>query len=183
LNTLADNAIMLKVKQGDLDKMTLLFERHHRSLYAFLFHMTYRREASEDMVQNVFYRMLKYRHTFTGEGEFNYWMFSIARNVLHEYHRKNKNHVNHSNVDDMQERIGGGISADAQLERKQAHTELYKAMERLSDDHREILTMSRFQELKYQEIGTMLGISEGAVKVRVHRAMCELKSIYTKMER
>jgi len=54
-------------------------------------------------------------------------------------------------------------------------------MSKLSDDQREILTMSRFQELKHQEIAQIMNITEGAVKVRVHRAMCELKSIYTKM--
>lgn len=57
---------MLKVKSGDLDKMALLFQRYHRPLYGFLFHMTGHREASEDMVQTVFYRLLKSRHTFTG---------------------------------------------------------------------------------------------------------------------
>jgi DNA-directed RNA polymerase specialized sigma24 family protein len=56
LNTLDDNAIMLKVKAGDLDRMGLLFQRYHRQLYGFLFHMTYQREASEDMVQQVFYK-------------------------------------------------------------------------------------------------------------------------------
>ena len=53
-------------------------------------------------------------------------------------------------------------------------------MERLSDDHREILALSRFQELKYNEIAQILDISEGAVKARVHRAIGELKNIYVK---
>lgn len=59
---------MLQVKAGDVDKMGLLFERYHRKLFGFLYHLTGRADASEDLVQNVFYRMLKYRHTFTGEG-------------------------------------------------------------------------------------------------------------------
>ena len=55
---------MLQVKAGDLDKMGLLFERYHRPLFGFLFRMTGQTEASEDMVQTVFYRMLKYRVFF-----------------------------------------------------------------------------------------------------------------------
>lgn len=183
MNTLTDNTIMLKAKAGDLDKMSLLFERYHRPLYGFLYHMTYRREASEDMVQTVFYKMLKYRYTFTGEGEFVHWMYSIARNVLKDSARKSKLPMQQESVDDMADRIGGGTPADGQLEKKQAHRELHNAMARLNEDQREVLTLSRFQELKHQEIARILNITEGAVKVRVHRAMQELKEIYVKMER
>jgi RNA polymerase sigma factor (sigma-70 family) len=81
LDSLTDNALMLRVKTGDLNRMRLLFERYHRELFGFLYHSSSDAEASEDMVQTVFYRMLKYRHTFTGEG-FRTWMYHLARNVL-----------------------------------------------------------------------------------------------------
>jgi RNA polymerase sigma factor (sigma-70 family) len=183
LNALTDNAIMLKVKAGDLDRMGLLFERHNRKLFSFLFHMSHRREASEDMVQNVFYRMLKYRHTFTEDSNFIGWMYHIARNVLKDQVKKYQLATRYDHIDDHEEKIGGGVSADEYLEKKQAKAELYEAMRKLSDDNRELLTLSKFQELKYNEIGEMLGIAEGAVKVRVYRAMQELKNIYTKIER
>lgn len=174
---------MLRVKAGDLDRMGLLFQRHYRALYGFLFHMTYQREASEDMVQTVFYKMLRYRSSFTGEGEFVAWMYQIARNVLKDNAKKGSKQVVHQDVGELADRLPGGTSADAHLEKKQANAGLYKAMEKLSDDNREILTLSRFQELKYQEIGQILGITEGAAKVRAFRAMQELKDIYAKMER
>ena len=183
MNTLDDNAMMLKVKAGDLDRMGLLFERHNRKLYGFLFHMSHKREASEDMVQNVFYRMLKYRHTFTEESNFTGWMYHIARNVLKDQVKKYELSNRYDHIDDHEERIGGGVTADGDLEKKQARTELYEAMRKLSDDNREVLTLSKFQELKYNEIGQILGIAEGAVKVRVYRAMQELKNIYTRIER
>jgi len=182
LNSLTDNAIMLRVKAGDLDRMGLLFERYNRQLYGFLFHMTYDREASEDMAQHVFYKMLKYRYTFTGDGEFVAWMYQIARNTIKDMAKKNRNKLQQYDVEDMADKIAGGALADEYLEKKQAKAELHRAMARLSDDHREILTMSRFQEMKYHEIGAVLNISEGAVKVRVHRAMQELKDIYRKIE-
>lgn len=183
MNTLTDNAIMLKVKAGDLDKMGLLFERYHRQLYGFLFHMSFQREASEDMVQQVFYKMLKYRHTFTGTGEFVHWMYSIARNALKDQGKRKKLQMRQEGVEEMADRIAGGITPEEQLEKKQARQGLYKAMEKLSDDHREILTLSRFQELKHQEIAQILDISETAAKTRVCRAMQELKNIYSKIER
>ncbi len=183
MNSLADNTIMLKVKAGDLDKMGLLFERYHRALYGFLFHMTYQRETSEDLVQQVFYKMLKYRETFTATGEFVHWMYSIARNTLKDQGKSLKQRVKHENTDDHAERLSGGLTPEEQLEKKQAKLGLYKAMEKLSDSHREVLTLSKFQELKYQEIAQILDISEIAVKTRAHRALQELKNIYEKTER
>jgi RNA polymerase sigma-70 factor (ECF subfamily) len=173
---------MLKVKAGDVDRMGLLFERYHRKLFGFLYHMTGQAEMSEDLVQNVFYRMLKYRHTFTGEGEFKTWMYHLARNVLSDQVRQNKRHSNHADVHHLSDKVGGGVRADEQIHKEQELALLHYAMDRLSAEKREILILSRFQELKYEEIARVLNTTEGAVKVRVHRAMQELKSIYLKIE-
>src|SRR6476661_8834156 len=154
LNSLTDNALMLQVKAGQVDKMGLLFERYHRPLFGFFYHLTGNAEASEDLVQTAFYRMLKYRHTYTGEGEFRTWMYHLARNA----------------------------AADASLQRAQDVDLLHQAMGRLSAEQREVLVLSRFQELKYEQIAQLLNTTEGAVKVRVHRALNQLKGIYLKLE-
>ncbi|HVW95539.1 MAG TPA: RNA polymerase sigma factor [Mucilaginibacter sp.] len=174
---------MLRVKAGDLDKMALLFERYHRPLYGFLFHMTYQRETSEDLVQQVFYKMLKYRETFAANGEFVHWMYSIARNTLKDQGKSLKQRIRHENTDDHAERLSGGMTPEQELEKKQAKMALHNAMDKLSGGNREILILSKFQELKYQEIAGILDISEIAVKTRVHRAMQELRNIYEKTER
>jgi RNA polymerase sigma factor (sigma-70 family) len=173
---------MLKVKEGDLDKMGLLFERHHCQLLGFLFHMTGQRELSEDLVQNVFYRMLKYRHTFRGDGEFRAWMYHVALNVIHDEGRIAKRSVKQQELDNYAERIGGGAVADEHLQKKQELRSLQRALAGLSEESREVLVLSRFQEMKYHEIARVMDITEGAVKVRVHRALQQLKNIYFKME-
>ena len=177
MSNLSDNALMLRVKDGDLDKMGLLFQRYHRPLFSFLYHMTGRSDTSEDMVQNVFYRMLKYRHSFSGEGEFRTWMYHLARNVLSDTVKQNRK-SNHDDIHALADKIGGGTSADVELERQQDTEMLHKAIATLSPEHREILVLSRFQELKYNEISEILNISESAIKVRVHRAMGELKKVF-----
>jgi RNA polymerase sigma factor (sigma-70 family) len=182
LDILSDNAIMLKVKNGDLDRMGLLFERHHRQLLGFLYHMTGNREQSEDLVQNVFYRMLKYRHTFRGDGEFRAWMYHVARNAIHDEGRTLKRSIRHQELDGYTEKIAGGSMADAHIQKKQELQVLHQALAELSEENREILVLSRFQEMKYHEIAGIMNISEGAVKVRVHRALQQLKNIYLKTE-
>jgi len=173
---------MLKVKSGDLDKMALLFQRYHRSLYGFLFHMTGQRESGEDMVQTVFYRMLKSRHTFTGEGEFKTWMYHVARNVLSDHFRSSRRTGVHLDIAGLEERIGGDTQLFELVEKRMAVKVLQKAMAALSPESREILVLSRFQELKGAEIAEILNISVGAVKVRIHRAISQLKTLYLELE-
>ncbi|MVM33046.1 sigma-70 family RNA polymerase sigma factor [Spirosoma sp. HMF4905] len=173
---------MLQVKAGNMDTMGLLFERYNRPLLGFLFHMTNQREASEDMVQTVFYRMLKYRHTFTGDGEFRSWMYHLARNVLADHSKQNKRSSHQYDLADVAERIGGGPAADEHVQKEQELDMLHRAMAKLSAENREVLVLSRFQELKYEEIARVLNTTEGAIKVRVHRAMNELKKIYLTIE-
>lgn len=182
MDTLSDNALMLKVKNGDIDKMGLLYERYHRQLYRFLFNMTRQKELSEDMVQNIFLRMLKYPEGFMGFGEFKTWMYHIARNAMYDHFRKVKRTPSHSDLKNFEERTEGEQYADAHLEKEQELKTLQTAMGNLSDENRELLILCRFQELKYNEIAQILNTTEGAVKVRVHRALNQLKSNYLKIE-
>lgn len=180
MDTLSDNTLMLKVKAGNLQLLGLLFERHHRRLYGFLFHVTFHKETTEDMVQQVFYRILKYKEKFTGEGEFVHWMFAIARNVINDQGKRKKLPLYGNHIDDMADWVAGHTDLEANLDRKQNAANLQRAMLKLDKEDRAILSLSRFDELRNREIAAILGISENTVKVRVYRAMQQLKQVYLK---
>lgn len=173
---------MLRVKEGDLFPMGLLFNRYHRELFGFFYHMNGNPDLCEDMVQTAFYRMIRYRNSFSGDGAFRSWMYQLARNVLLDQVQQNKRTSNDRNLDDYAERIGGGTLADESLHKMEQASQLRNALTRLSDAHREVLVMREYQELKYKEIAEILNVTEGAVKTRVHRAINELKIIYLKTE-
>ena len=78
---------MRAVREGDLAQLGVLFERHAVNLFDFLSRTTGNRTAAEDLVQDVFVRMLKYRATFRDDGRFETWMFRIARNARADYFR------------------------------------------------------------------------------------------------
>src|SRR5215470_5016737 len=83
-----DESLMLAVRNGELDQFAVLFERHHDRLFSFFYRMTADPPASEDLTQDVFFRMLKYRSSFGEDSDFRAWMYQIARNVRADHFRK-----------------------------------------------------------------------------------------------
>ena len=182
MKALTDNSLMTKVKEGDLDKLGLLFERYKKPLFGFFYGLNRDGELSEDLVQNVFFRILKYRYLFRGEGDFRTWMFHIARNVNNDHFRKNKLNAKES-IETWQDRLGSDENRSTEIQQDEEMQILSMAMDRLPEDKREILLLSKFQDKKYKEIGEIMGCTEGAVKVKVFRALQELKEVYKKLEK
>ncbi|HET8865553.1 MAG TPA: RNA polymerase sigma factor [Gracilimonas sp.] len=169
---------MMKVKKGDLDKLGLLFERYNRPLFSFFYRMCKDSDTSEDLVQSVFERMLKYRESYTGSGTFTTWMFSIARNAHIDHYRKVKRRAIPVEIDE--ERLEVEEDETAIIDQKEQKKSLLEmALERLDEEKREIVILSRYEGLKYKEIADILNTTEGAIKVKMFRAMKELKDLVT----
>jgi RNA polymerase sigma factor (sigma-70 family) len=170
-----DTDIMRAVRDGEPQKLAVLFERHHIPLYNYYVRMTKDRDLSEDLVQDVFLRILKYRHSFRGEGEFSTWLYHIARNVRIDHARRWNSEVpmkdGCENHPDEAPHVGA-------IEHKENVSILNAALSMLPPEKREIIILSRYQNLKYAAIGELLGCSVEAVKVRVHRAVNELRTIF-----
>ena len=164
---------MQGVREGDLGALAVLFERHHRSLFSYFVHVNGNRDLSEDLVQDVFFRMLKYRQTYKADRSFTAWMYQIARNAHVDSIQKRKFEVG------LGEReFASANTMDENLKHKQNVALLRQAMARLPLEKRELLVLSRFQNLKYEEIAGILSCDVGAVKVRVYRAVRALGQIF-----
>ena len=172
---------MLQVRGGQVHMLSELFDRHHRQVYGFLHRMTGSREMSEDLVQEVFLRILRYRDSYDTRMPFTSWMYGIARNALIDQMRKRRPEAAWEDVGP--EPLSGAEPADERL-RKQQETELLKrALASLPADKREVLILSRYQELKYEEIGRILGCEPNAVKQRVFRAVKALGERFEELSR
>jgi RNA polymerase sigma factor (sigma-70 family) len=182
LEKLADNYLMLGVKSGDLDKMALLFERYSSVLYGFVYRSINDAAISQDIVQTVFYRMIKYKESFTGQGEFRTWMYHIARNAIVDNYKKGNKIEYKDDITLIGDKIPSGSNLEKDLEKKQSKEMIHKALNYLSDDNKEIILLSKFQELSYKEIAEILDTNENNIKIKVHRALKQLKEIYLKIE-
>jgi len=172
----SDNQLMEEVKTGKVEKLAVLFEKYHVQLFNFFMRLTGNRGVSEDLVQDVFMRILKYRKTYRGESKFTVWMYQIARNAHIDHLRKGKGEL--ALDDQWEDVIEPDASPAAQLEMGEDLQLVRQALAQLPLKKREVLVLSRFQDLKYREIAELLGCQIGTVKAHVHRAIKELGKIY-----
>ena len=167
-----DHEIMLNVKNGDIQKLGHLFDKYSKGLYNY-FNLQIRDSSnSEDLVQNVFYNILKYRHTFKDGANFKTWMYTIARNEKIGYLKGRKylkidTNPEHAEADSQ--------TPEDKLVNKADMTQLNMALEGISHDNRELIILNRFNGLPYAQIAEILNCGIGALKVRMHRAIKELK--------
>ncbi len=182
MQSLTDNTLMLKVKNGDLDKLGLLYERHKKRLFGFFYNLGNNPSISEDLVQNVFMRVLKYRRSYSGEGSFAAWLFSMARNVHYDHHKRSaKESISHGvSADDIKGETEDHLNEEYHNEGNKAL--LKHALSLLPHEKREVLILSKYREMKFSEIAKVIGCSEGAAKVRVHRALKDLRIIFSQLE-
>jgi RNA polymerase sigma factor (sigma-70 family) len=176
MKSVPDEDVMLQVRNGEVEMLGVLFDRYQKPLYNFYAKMTQDRTISEDLVQEVFLRILRYRQTFRPGTAFRTWMYQIARNTRLDQVRKTR-----PESPFVSEPVACPSLSDS-AQRQQEAAMLQHALMHLPEDKRELLVLSRFQELKYDEIARLLGCEVGAVKVRVHRALQQLRQIFLQLE-
>lgn len=165
---------MLAVGQGDVAKLGLLFERHHRKLYNYFYRWLGQASRCEDLVQEVFCRILKYRQSYTENQPFLPWFYRIAHNVGIDSCR----HSGREQPMIADYEPASDLDLQNQLDHREALKQVEKALGNLSPEKRELVMLCRFHNLKYNQIAEILGCSVAAIKVRLHRALKELSLGY-----
>jgi RNA polymerase sigma factor (sigma-70 family) len=177
-----DHERMAAVARGDISSMNEIYQNRHRPLFRFFFRLTGRQATAEDLVHEVFLRMIRYRHTYQPDGQnaggFEAWMYRIARNTLADHGRKHRHEIA-PGEGELESIASGRPTPFDTASKRQDLALLYRALRELPDDKRELLVLARFQGLSYEQIGAILGCESGTVKGRVFRAMKELGSIYS----
>lgn len=178
---MTDEMIMEAVKSGDLQQATLLFERYNKRIFNFLARMTLDRAVAEDLAQNVFLRMIKYRGSFREGARFQSWIYQIARNVFSDHYQTVKN--KYSDFVDV-EKIGDHMAErdDAEI-RDEQEALLHRSLGQLTEEQRELLVLTRFQHMKYEEVAELMDTTVANIKVKVHRAIIKLREYYFKLEK
>ncbi len=175
-NPMSDEELMSQVRNGVGEMLGVLFERYQVALYNFYLKLTGDRTTSEDLVQEVFFRILKYRQSYKTGTSFRAWMYQIARNARADALSRRRPETR------WEPEMSPVFAQPDTAQQSQENALLYRALMRLADDKREVLVLSRFQDLKYEEIAQLMGCEIGAVKTRVHRALQDLRDIFHQLQ-
>lgn len=175
-NSMSDEELMAQVRNGVGEMLGVLFERYQTPLFNFYLKLTGERSTSEDLVQEVFFRILKYRRSYRPETRFRAWIYQIARNARVDHLRRRKPEAR------WEPDMSPAFEPIDMAQQSQETALLHHALMQLPEEKREVLVLSRFQDLKYEEIAQLLGCELGTVKTRVHRALQELREIFHQLQ-
>jgi len=189
----SDEALLARYRRGDVEAFRTLVRRHQRALYNFALRQVRTPSTAEDIVQDVFVRIVQNVETFKEESRFTTWAYTIARNLCIDHLRK-RVHRRHASLDApmgggdeegaaLGERVpASGAGADRNVIGRQLQGHIAAAVEALPEDQREVFLMRQVGELPFKEIADIVGVSENTVKSRMRYALERLQGALEEFE-
>ncbi|MDB6136606.1 MAG: polymerase, sigma-24 subunit, subfamily [Verrucomicrobiales bacterium] len=180
-----DRVLVERAQEGDCSAFDTLVLKYSPRLHSLIYHMTSHREDTHDLLQEVFARAFRNLRSFRGQSGFYTWIYTIAVNLTLNFLKK-RNRRHSISLDD----IDSGVQNDGEfleltatsdpvretgLRELQRH--LNEALQKLSEDHRAVVTMFDIQGMPHADISRILGVSEGTVRSRLHYAHKQLQSL------
>ncbi|MCF7957833.1 MAG: RNA polymerase sigma factor [Phycisphaerae bacterium] len=176
--------IVLRCQQGDRQAFSLLLKEYGPRLYSFYLRTTRSAQEAEDLLQDLFVRLLEKIKLYKnkGEGRFDSWLFCVAANLARDRARKTKRYVKlddfgSENVDMIDLLADEGPGPPEVLGHREERDELFEALGQLSPMDREIIMMRHFGQLSFKEISKELQIPIGTALAKVHRGLKKLRRI------
>ncbi|MCH9003009.1 MAG: sigma-70 family RNA polymerase sigma factor [Planctomycetes bacterium] len=179
--------IVGRARNRDIDALEILVDRYSARLYGFLFRMTGHPEDAEDMVQEVFVRMVKSIARYEEDGRFEAWLFRIAANLARDRGRRQKRNPVVGSIDEDSSETAGdrfehriGLAPSHQdPEQRMTLTEdivrLQTALNRLPTEEREVVMLRHYTDMSFAEIADLMASPLGTALARAHRGLAKLR--------
>jgi len=180
-----DEELLVAHREGDRAAFVVLLERYRAEVLNFLTRFLGNRAAAEDVFQDTFLQIHLSAETFDAARTFKPWMFTIAANKARDFHRRRKRRAAAS----LSAPIGGGDDGgefvdllsgneetpDVPIEQEEQAALVKRVVDELPPHYREILLLSYFQRMSYQQISEVLEVPLGTVKSRLHSAVASFE--------
>lgn len=179
-----DDDLVARTQGGDAAAFDELILKYSPRLYGLVYNMTSNHDDTHDMLQEVWSKAFRSINSFRGKSSFYTWIHSIAVNMTINFLKKRARRT-HQSLDDIdsgvhQDKDFVELSAASTPVREANLNELQKrlneAMQRLSEDHRTVVTLFDIQGMPHADIAKILGVSEGTVRSRLFYAHRQLQN-------
>jgi len=176
-----------RAKRLDPEALDEIVEKLAPRLFAFLFRLTGRRTEAEELVQEVFLRVVRWIDRYEHDGRFEPWLFRIASNAFRDRKRHERRHPPPASLDggteDGEVERGDdaaltdrdGPAPEAKVMREEDVDRLDRALQRLSEAEREVVLLRHYSGMSFEEIAVLMETPLGTALARAHRGLKKLR--------
>ena len=186
LNTVTDQEVVARSREGDETAYRELIRRYERPVFSLIFRMVRDREIAEDLSQETFIKVLNAIGTYRPEFKFSSWVFKIANNTAIDHLRRRELDTlslegsPHAATPEAMEatalQLGTGVASPLDdVASRELGGEIEAAINRLRPEYRSCILLRHVEGRAYEEIADILGLPLGTVKTYIHRARNELR--------
>lgn len=158
-----------------MQNMEHIYEEDFQTVYKYLFCLTHNKEISEDLTQETFYRAVQKIDKFKGNCKISVWLCQIAKNLWYDELKKNKKLKNVGEEElyflQAEDKVEDSVIAN------QSKLEIYKQLQKLDDQTREVMYLRITGELSFKEIADILNKTENWARVTFYRGKKKLKGV------
>jgi len=183
-------SVIERAQRLDPDAYDVLVDAYGQRLFGFLYRLTGCREDSEDLLQEVFLRMVRTLGNYTHRGRFEAWLFRIAANLGRDRIRRVRRtptiiSLSPAPGDGGEPASGsawdrcdaGEASPDSSVIRREQVDRMRTALEQLSPPEREVVMLRHYSAMSFAEIAEAMGTPLGTALARAHRGLAKLRRI------
>jgi len=181
LKNLSDDEVIAEIKSGNKKAFDELYERYYKYVFRTCLKKLGNVQDAEDLTQDIFTKIIETLPNYESRGKFRGYVNVIIKNAVISKCRKKKEMI--SLDDEEQEHIAYSlksktVSPEKAVEDKELLTMIYTAIDKISSPkYKQVIKMRLLNEMTTKEIAEILGCSENAVRIGVHRGYEELRKI------
>ena len=180
--SLSDAQLVSKYISGDENSLSVLINRHQSRLYAFIFSKIQDRDATEDVFQDTFIKVINTlkRGKYNEQGKFLPWVMRISHNLIIDYFRKNKRLPKFKNKGDFD--IFSVLSdespnAENKIVKSQITDHVRILLEELPEDQKMVIKMRIYQDMSFKEISENTNVSINTALGRMRYGLINLRKM------
>jgi RNA polymerase sigma factor (sigma-70 family) len=153
-----------------------VYEHVYPIVYRVVLRISGREDLAEELCQEAFIKYYERINKFPNDDQAKYWLLRVGKNLaLNVAKRSGREYRAYERV--FHEPAAESRGGEEELIRRETEIEVQEALGKLPERMRSVLVLKEYGDLNYKEIGAVLGITEGNVKVRVHRAREQLLAL------
>jgi len=151
-----------------------LYDQYVDQIYRFVYSRVRSTEIAQDVTSDVFFKALRAIGRYQSTGRpFSSWLYQISANAVNDYYRSRRHHAE---LDEAAGVPDAGPEISETVIRRQEAERIWIAIDRLPKQQRTAVSLKLGEDLKLAQIGVIMGKSEGAIKLLIHRGMSTLRS-------